>query len=241
MTYLTPVHVLPTLEFVSPSLPATTLAEANERILEGMRLAGDALEDAALTYSQVVTEGLWKQGFETQDDWERWLKTERRDRKIPNSTWYFWLTIVGYLSIRGFDPNRLRSDIRPYVAYKAAKAEGYSNRRRALPPDELPLPKSEVEKILTEASREADRVWPEERPYTAQLDRMVEGRRQEKAKAEATLRVTAWMDVGSDKFGTVWLKNVDTEETHGFGIGHLDDLPEWFVIYLTKQLGIKEE
>ena len=105
-------------------LPVTTLAEANERILEGLKLAGDALEDAALTYSQVVTEGLWKQGFETQDDWERWLKTERRDRKIPNSTWYFWITVVGYLRIRGFDPYRLRQDMRPWIVYKAAKAEG---------------------------------------------------------------------------------------------------------------------
>ena len=221
-------------------LSVKSLAEANERILGGLEIAGNAVEDAALIYSQVLTEGLWRESFDTEDAWVRWLNQERKSRKIPKATWYYWLTIVGYLRVRGIAPERIRKDLRPYIVYKAAIRDGYSHRTQMLAEDAVANPTPEG--LMVEASNEADMVWPAERPATATLDRMVYERRhpEENGEGSSPVQVKCWLDTASDTFGTLWIRNVATGTTHGIGLGHLNEWPPEMLDWFLKRLGIDE-
>ena len=211
--------------------PVKSLAEANERILESLRVAGNAVAEAAITYAQVVTEGLWREGFDTRDEWERWLNKERQGRNIPRSTWYYWLTVVGYLLERGYKPERLRKDFRPAAVYAAAKADGYRKGRGLAEDARDKTPDPDMERLIVKASGEADLPWQVPRPATETLNTLAQKRKEPQAT------VQSWTDTASDGFITIWLKNLESGEVHGFGVG---DLPAWAEDWLRERLGWPE-
>jgi len=212
-----------------------TLAEANERILGSLSVAGNAVKDAALTYAQVVTLELWKEQFNSVSEWERWLEGERQKRGIPRSTWAYWLRLVCYLQARGLEPSRLGQDFRPGAVYALSKADGYRRGQPLSPEAETSLPRERAEEMLVQAGTEADLPWTAYRPATEAINRLVRARQVNPDGVEC------WAGMTADGYATLYFKWLDVDgvelETFSVDVGML---PDWVAGFLANRLGAKE-
>lgn len=214
---------------ISGGKPMRTLAEANAEILDGLAQSTEHMVRAATMYALVVTLGLWKQGHETRDEWERWLDRKRQERNIPQSTWATWVRCVCWLMERGLDPLELGQGYRLGDVYRLTKADQY-RRGLALPADAVEkLPTPQADWLLREAAKEKELSWAAERPATEEIARLVREARQDPDGVEVWAQVEA-----DDGFVSLFFRNADGE-VHSVGVGIL---PNWVAQFLRVKLGL---